>query len=61
MESVLSQYAWMIPVIPLLAFLVLTAFGRQMKGAAVMLGVFRLVRRMRTLRPHPVGADDRCA
>ncbi|MDU5141497.1 MAG: NADH-quinone oxidoreductase subunit L [Paenibacillus dendritiformis] len=40
MESVLSQYAWIIPVIPLLAFLVLTAFGRQMKGAAVTLGVF---------------------
>ena len=40
MESVFSQYAWAIPVIPLLAFLVLTAFGRQMKGVAVAIGVF---------------------
>lgn len=39
MESVFSQFAWAIPVIPLLAFLILTAFGRQMKGAAVLLGV----------------------
>ncbi|EJW18451.1 NAD(P)H-quinone oxidoreductase chain 5 [Paenibacillus alvei DSM 29] len=39
MESVFSQFAWAIPVIPLLAFLMLTAFGRQMKGAAVLLGV----------------------
>ncbi|MGZ9586306.1 NADH-quinone oxidoreductase subunit L [Paenibacillus marinisediminis] len=39
MNTVFSQYAWAIPVIPLLAFLVLTAFGRSMKGAAALLGV----------------------
>ncbi|UHA75674.1 NADH-quinone oxidoreductase subunit L [Paenibacillus sp. 481] len=39
MESVFSQYAWAIPLIPLLAFLVLTALGRQMKGVAAAVGV----------------------
>ncbi|GIQ70867.1 NADH-quinone oxidoreductase subunit L [Xylanibacillus composti] len=29
-----THYAWLIPVFPLLAFLVLTALGRQMKGLA---------------------------
>ncbi len=29
-----THYAWLIPVFPLLAFLVLTALGRQMKGIA---------------------------
>ncbi|WP_028543924.1 NADH-quinone oxidoreductase subunit L [Paenibacillus taiwanensis] len=39
METVFSQYAWAIPTIPLLAFLVLTALGRQIKGAASLLGL----------------------
>lgn len=39
MGFVYSQIAWVIPVIPLLAFLTLTAFGRQMRGAAVLLSI----------------------
>jgi NADH-quinone oxidoreductase subunit L len=40
MASVYSQYAWLIPLFPLLAFLVLTAFGRQMQtlGAYIATG-----------------------
>lgn len=39
MDSVYSQYAWLIPVFPLLAFCVLTAVGRQFSRFGPWLGV----------------------
>lgn len=39
MNTVFSQFAWAIPVIPLLAFLVLTALGRTLKSVAAPIGV----------------------
>lgn len=39
MVSDYSQYAWLIPLFPLLAFLILTAAGRQVKGLGVTIGV----------------------
>ncbi|WP_313997005.1 NADH-quinone oxidoreductase subunit L [uncultured Paenibacillus sp.] len=36
--TVYSQYAWLIPVFPLLSFLVLTAFGRGMRSAGTLVG-----------------------
>lgn len=39
MSTVFSQYAWAIPTIPLLAFLVLTAFGRSLKAASAWIGM----------------------
>ncbi|OPA75704.1 NADH-quinone oxidoreductase subunit L [Paenibacillus selenitireducens] len=39
MESVYSQYAWVVPIFPMLAFLVLTALGRQMKEVGVWISI----------------------
>lgn len=39
MESVYSQYAWVIPMFPLLAFLILTALGRQRKETGVWISI----------------------
>lgn len=39
MVSDFSHYAWLIPLFPLFAFLILTALGRQMKGMGVTIGV----------------------
>jgi NADH-quinone oxidoreductase subunit L len=39
MESVYSQYAWLIPLFPLLAFAVILTLGRQAKGFASWLGI----------------------
>ncbi len=39
MVSVYSPYAWFIPLFPLLAFLALTAMGRQMKTAAAGISI----------------------
>lgn len=40
MNVIFSPYAWVIPLIPLLAFFILTAFGRQLKSGAVRTGIF---------------------
>jgi len=37
-ESVFSQYAWVIPLFPLAAFVLLTAFGRGFKTAGMWVG-----------------------
>ncbi len=39
MVSVYSQYAWLIPLFPLLAFLALTAMGRQMKNLGIYISI----------------------
>jgi NADH-quinone oxidoreductase subunit L len=39
MVSDYSQYAWLIPLFPLLAFLALTAMGRQMKGLGTNISI----------------------
>jgi NADH-quinone oxidoreductase subunit L len=39
MESVYSQYAWLIPLFPLLAFLIVTAVGRQAKQLSVYVSI----------------------
>ncbi|MBP1992604.1 NADH-quinone oxidoreductase subunit L [Paenibacillus eucommiae] len=39
MVSDFSQYAWLIPLFPLLAFLALTAMGRQMKELGIYIGI----------------------
>ncbi|QGQ93487.1 NADH-quinone oxidoreductase subunit L [Paenibacillus psychroresistens] len=39
MESVYSQYAWLIPLFPLLAFLIVTAVGRQAKELSVYVSI----------------------
>jgi NADH-quinone oxidoreductase subunit L len=39
MVSVFSQYAWLIPLFPLLAFVLITAIGRQARGFAVFAGI----------------------
>lgn len=39
MESVYSQYAWVVPSLPLLAFLVLTTLGRQAKEAGIWISI----------------------
>lgn len=39
MSSDFSQYAWLVPLFPLLAFLILTALGRQMKGVGVTVSI----------------------
>jgi NADH-quinone oxidoreductase subunit L len=39
MVSDYSQYAWLIPLFPLLAYLALTAFGRQMKEFGVFISI----------------------
>ncbi|MCQ6561912.1 NADH-quinone oxidoreductase subunit L [Paenibacillus mendelii] len=38
METVFTQYAWLIPLFPLAAFILLTSFGRSFKGLGVMVG-----------------------
>lgn len=38
METVFTQYAWLIPLIPLAAFLLLTALGRAYRTTAALLG-----------------------
>ncbi|EXX87445.1 NADH:ubiquinone oxidoreductase subunit L [Paenibacillus darwinianus] len=37
--TVYSQYAWLIPVFPLVSFIVLTAFGRGMRSAGMLIGM----------------------
>jgi NADH-quinone oxidoreductase subunit L len=39
MESVYSQYAWLIPLFPLLAFLILVAMGRHQKQLGTLTGI----------------------
>jgi NADH-quinone oxidoreductase subunit L len=39
MVSDYSQYAWLIPLFPFLAYLILTAFGRQMKEFGVYISI----------------------
>jgi NADH-quinone oxidoreductase subunit L len=39
MTSVYSQYAWLIPLFPLLAFLIVTAVGRQAKELSVYVSI----------------------
>ncbi|MCR8645080.1 NADH-quinone oxidoreductase subunit L [Paenibacillus sp. N1-5-1-14] len=43
MASVYSQYAWLIPLFPLLAFLVLMAVGRQLKGLGSYIGIIAML------------------
>jgi NADH-quinone oxidoreductase subunit L len=38
-ETIYSQYAWLIPLFPLIAFLILLAVGRQMKRSAAIIGI----------------------
>ncbi|XEC95333.1 NADH-quinone oxidoreductase subunit L [Paenibacillus tarimensis] len=35
MDTVFSQYAWLIPVFPLVAFLIITAFGRSLRPVSI--------------------------
>ncbi|CAG5091431.1 NADH-quinone oxidoreductase chain L [Thermobacillus xylanilyticus] len=62
MATVYSQYAWLVPVFPLAAFLILTAFGRGLKqtGAIVaVLGSFgALALSALVLIEHLGGADE---
>lgn len=37
------QYAWLIPVFPLVAFMLLTLFGKQLKGRAAYIGIVALL------------------
>jgi NADH-quinone oxidoreductase subunit L len=39
MVSAYSQYAWLIPLFPLLSFLILTAVGRQLKDAGAYISI----------------------
>lgn len=39
MVSAYSQYAWLIPLFPLLSFLILTAIGRQLKDAGAYISI----------------------
>lgn len=39
MVSDYSQYAWIVPLFPLAAFLLLTAFGRQLREGGVFVGI----------------------
>ncbi|WP_166243556.1 NADH-quinone oxidoreductase subunit L [Paenibacillus turpanensis] len=39
MSSVYSQYAWLVPMFPLLAYLILTAMGRQLRQAGAFVGI----------------------
>ncbi|RXZ83441.1 NADH-quinone oxidoreductase subunit L [Paenibacillaceae bacterium] len=39
MDTVYSQYAWLIPVFPLIAFLIITALGRGARHAAVLIAL----------------------
>lgn len=39
MESAYSQYAWLIPLFPLLAFLILTAAGKQLRAAGAYISI----------------------
>jgi NADH-quinone oxidoreductase subunit L len=39
MESVYSQYAWLIPLFPLIAFIVILAVGRQAKALSVWVSI----------------------
>ena len=39
MESVYSQFAWLIPLFPLIAFLILISLGRQLKNAGSLIGI----------------------
>lgn len=39
MESTFSLYAWLIPLFPLLSFLILIALGRQMKETGAWIGI----------------------
>ncbi|UJF33268.1 NADH-quinone oxidoreductase subunit L [Paenibacillus hexagrammi] len=43
MVSDYSQYAWLIPLFPLLAFLALTAMGRQMKEAGIYFSIIAML------------------
>ncbi|MNH87677.1 NADH-quinone oxidoreductase subunit 12 [compost metagenome] len=43
MGSDYSQYAWLIPLFPLLAFLALTAMGRQMKDLATTISIVAML------------------
>ncbi|WP_442602572.1 NADH-quinone oxidoreductase subunit L [Paenibacillus sp. KN14-4R] len=43
MASDYSQYAWLIPLFPLLAFLVLMAVGRQLKGFGSYIGIIAML------------------
>ncbi|NEW08890.1 NADH-quinone oxidoreductase subunit L [Paenibacillus sp. SYP-B3998] len=43
MVSDYSQYAWLIPLFPLLAFLALTAMGRQLKDFGIYLSIFAML------------------
>ncbi len=39
MESVFTHYAWLIPLLPLIAFLILISGGRQMKESGAYIGI----------------------
>lgn len=39
MVSAYSQYAWLIPLFPLLSFLIMTAVGRQLKDAGAYISI----------------------
>ncbi|MGO4273180.1 NADH-quinone oxidoreductase subunit L, partial [Paenibacillus sp. TAF58] len=43
MVSDYSQYAWLIPLFPLLAFLALTAMGRQLKDLGIYISIFAML------------------
>lgn len=62
METVFSQYAWLVPVFPLAAFLILTAFGRGMKQSgplvATLASFAALVLSALILFEHMNGADE---
>lgn len=42
MVSDYSQYAWLIPLFPLIAFLALTAMGRQLKDLGIYISIFAM-------------------
>ncbi|MDF2684265.1 MAG: NADH-quinone oxidoreductase subunit, partial [Brevibacillus sp.] len=37
--DILLHYAWLIPLFPLLAFIVIVSFGRQLKEGASLVGI----------------------
>ncbi|GGF91771.1 NADH-quinone oxidoreductase subunit L [Paenibacillus abyssi] len=39
MDSIYSQYAWLIPLFPLVAFLIITAFGRSLRATSIMVAL----------------------
>ncbi|WNR44656.1 NADH-quinone oxidoreductase subunit L [Paenibacillus roseipurpureus] len=43
MVSDYSQYAWLIPLFPLIAFLALTAMGRQLKDLGIYISIFAML------------------